>query len=78
MKTVLYEIHLLNDYLVMHGRVFNFLYQNKLCGERARQRRDRKRESMRDSVLLEMRDSVSNKIDCWRNYVWQMWEINMR
>jgi hypothetical protein len=42
------------------------LYQNKFCGERARQRRDKKRESVIDSALLEMRDSVGNKIDCWR------------
>jgi hypothetical protein len=60
----------------MHDMVF--LYQNKLCGERARQQRDRKRESVRDSALLEMRDGVDNKIDRWRKYLWQMREINLK
>jgi hypothetical protein len=55
-----------------------FLYQNKLCRERARQQRDRNRESVRDSALLEMRDGVSNKIDHYRKYLWQMCEINLR
>jgi hypothetical protein len=40
-----------------------FLYQTNDAGERARQRRYRKRECVRDRALLEMRDSVSNKID---------------
>jgi len=34
MRTVLYEIHLFNDKVIMHD---SFSYQNKLCGERARQ-----------------------------------------
>ncbi len=41
-----------------------FLYQNNLCGEIARQQRDRKKESVGDRALLEIRDSVGNKIDC--------------
>ena len=28
--------------------------------------RERERESMRDSVLLKMKDSIGNKIDCLR------------
>jgi len=35
----------------------------KDAGERARQQRDRKRESVRDRGLLEESDSVGNKID---------------
>jgi hypothetical protein len=38
------------------------LYQTTCSGERARQRGDRKKESVRDRVFLEMRDSVGNKI----------------
>jgi hypothetical protein len=61
--------------MIMHGRV---KYRTKSCGERAGQRRDRKRESVRDRVLLKMRDGVGNKSDHWRKYLWQMWEmINM-
>jgi hypothetical protein len=66
MRTVLYEIRLFNDKLEMHDRVF---ISNKLCRERARQWRDRKRECVGDSSLLEMRYSVGNKIDCWRKYL---------
>jgi hypothetical protein len=40
-----------------------FLYETTYAGERARQRRDRKRESVRNRSLLEVRDSVGNKID---------------
>jgi len=50
----------INDGLEMDDRVF---ISNNFCGERARQQRDRKRKSVRDRALLEMRDSVSNKID---------------
>ncbi len=51
----------INDKLERHGRVF---ISNNLCGgERARQQRDGKRESVRDRVLLEMRESVDNKTD---------------
>ncbi len=38
-------------------------------GKRARQRRDRKRECVRDRALLEERDSVGNKIDRYRKHV---------
>ncbi len=44
-------------------------------GER---QKERERVCVRDSALLEMRDGVSNKIDCYRKYLWQMWEINLR
>ncbi len=37
----------------------------KSCGERARQRRDRKRKCVRDRALLKMRDGVGNKFDPW-------------
>ena len=40
-----------------------FLYQTEDAGERARQQRDRKRESVRDRAQLEMKDSVGNKTD---------------
>jgi hypothetical protein len=36
------------------------------------------RESVRDRALLEVRDSVVNKIDCKRKHLWQMCEINWR
>ncbi len=52
-----------------------FLYQANYAGERARQWRDRKRECVRDRALLKRGDSVGNKIDCWRKYLWQMCEI---
>jgi hypothetical protein len=48
---------------------------NELCGERAKQQRDRKRESVRNRVLLKMKDSISNKIDNNRKYLWQWFEI---
>jgi hypothetical protein len=60
MRTVLYEIHLFNDKLVMHDRVF---ISKQIMRERARQRRDRKREreSVRDNALMEMRDGIGKK-----------------
>jgi hypothetical protein len=63
----------INDKLEMSDRVF---ISNNGCGERARQQRDRKRESVRDRELLERRDSVGNKIDCYRKHVAQVCEIN--
>jgi hypothetical protein len=45
-----------------------FLYQTIEAGERARQRRDRKRESVRDRAYLEEKDSVCNKIDHCRKH----------
>ncbi len=55
-----------------------FLYQTEDAGERARQQRDRKRESVRDRALLEERESVSNKIDIGEN-LWHKFSevINM-
>ncbi len=41
-----------------------FLYQTIEAGERARQLIDIKREGVRDTALLEVKDSVGNKIDC--------------
>jgi hypothetical protein len=38
-------------------------------GESKTAERQKERESVRDSALLEMRDSVSNKIDHWRKYL---------
>ena len=53
-----------------------FLYQTEDAGERARKKKDRKRESVKDRALLEERDSVGNKIDHWRKPVAQMCETN--
>ena len=50
---------------------------NELCGERARQQRDRKRESVRDRVFLKMKDSISNKLDHWRKFLWQRHEVKL-
>ncbi len=61
--------------MMMHDRV---KYGTKSCGERAGQWRDRKREYVRDRVLLKTRDGVGNKFDHWRKYLWQMWEDNLR
>jgi hypothetical protein len=55
----------INDELERHSRFF-FLSNERERegeGERARQQRDGKRESVRDRVLLEMRESVDNKTD---------------
>jgi hypothetical protein len=49
-----------------------FLYQTEDEGKRARWQRDRKRECVRDRVLLEERDSIGNKIDRKRKHVVQM------
>jgi hypothetical protein len=65
MRTVLYGICLLIEKLKIHDRVF---ISNNLIMERGRHERDKKRESVRDNALLKMRDSVGNKIDCWRKY----------
>jgi hypothetical protein len=40
-----------------------FLFQTIRMAKSARQRRDRERESVRDSVWLRVRDSVVHKID---------------
>jgi hypothetical protein len=60
MRTVLDEIRLFNDMVKVHNRVF---ISKQIIGERARQWRDKKRERVRDRPMLEMRDSVGNKID---------------
>jgi hypothetical protein len=52
----------INDKVEMYAR--GFISNKTICvGERARQQRDRKRESVRDRALLEERDSAGNKID---------------
>ncbi len=61
MRTVIYEIHLFYDKLIMHGRVF--ISKQIMRGETKTAERQKKRESVRDSGLLEKRDSVGNKID---------------
>jgi hypothetical protein len=48
-----------NDKLEMPDRVF---ISHDLCGERARQWRDRKRESVRDRALLDRIGNIGNKI----------------
>ncbi len=69
MRTVLYKICLFNDKLIMQT--------NHAVRE---QDRERERESVceRDRALLEMRDGIGNKMDCYRKYLWQMREINLR
>jgi hypothetical protein len=62
----------------MHDTVFiskQIMQGESKTGER---QKERERVCVRDSALLEMRDGVSNKIDCYRKYLWQMWEINLR
>jgi hypothetical protein len=61
MRTALYEIRLFNDKLVMNGRVF--ISKQIILGESKIVERQKERESLRDSALLEMRDGVVNKID---------------
>jgi hypothetical protein len=58
MRTVLYEICLFNDKLVMHNRIF--ISKQIMWGESKITERQKERESVRDSALLEMRDSVGN------------------
>jgi hypothetical protein len=43
------------------------LYQTEGDAKRARQPRDRERESVRGRALQRERDGVGNKIDCLRN-----------
>ncbi len=72
MRTVLNEICLFNNKLEMHDTVFiskQFKWEESKTAERQRER-----ESVRDSALIEMRGSVGNKIDRWRKFLWQMWE----
>jgi hypothetical protein len=76
MRTALWEFHLFNYKLVMHDKVF--ISKNNMQGESKTVERQKERESVRDNALLEMRVSVGNKIDCWRKYLWQMWEVNLR
>ncbi len=40
----------------------NVLYQTKIAGKRARQRRDRERVCVRGSALQERRDGVGDKM----------------
>jgi hypothetical protein len=74
MRTVLYKISLFNDQVEVHDWV---LYQKQLCRERARQGREREKERVGDRALLETKDSIGNKIDSLRKYLWQMCEINL-
>ncbi len=76
MRIVLYEICLFNDELVMQDRVF--ISKHLMRRESKTAERQKERECVRDSASLKMRDGIGNKIDCWRKYLWQMWEINLR
>jgi hypothetical protein len=67
MRTVLCEIHLFNDKVEVHDRVF--ISKQIMQGESKTAERQKERESVRDRVLLEMRDSVGNKIDRVANHV---------
>jgi hypothetical protein len=74
MRTVLYGIHLLIDMVIMHDKVY---IRNQMeWGESRIAERQRKRESERGRVLLEMKDGVGNKFDHWRKYLWQIRESN--
>ena len=64
MRTVLYGIRLLIDKLETHDKVF--ISTQFVRGES--KTAERQKEKVRDSVLLEMRDSIGNKIDLWRKY----------
>ncbi len=46
-------------------------------GESKTAERPKERECERQSVDGN-ENSVGNKIDCWRKYLWQMREINLR
>jgi hypothetical protein len=46
----------------MHDRVF--ISKQIMRGESKAAKRQKERECVRDSGLLEMKDSVGNKIDC--------------
>jgi hypothetical protein len=61
MRTVLYEIHLFNDKVIMPDRVF--ISKQMMRGESKTAGRQKERESGRDRALLEIRDGVGNKID---------------
>jgi hypothetical protein len=74
MRTVIYNIRLFNDKVIMRDRVF--ISKQIMWGESKTAERQKERECERDSALLEMRESGGNKIDCWRKYLWQMLEIN--
>jgi hypothetical protein len=67
MRTALCEICLFNDNLmIMHDRVF--ISKQNMRGSREQDSgvTERERESVRDRALLDMRDSIGNKIDRWR------------
>jgi len=72
MRTVLYEIHLLIDNLIMHSKVY--IRNQTEWGEKT----ERERERQRDRASLKMRDGVGNKFDHWRKYLWQIWESNLK
>jgi hypothetical protein len=76
MRTVLYKIRLFNDELVMQDRVF--ISKHFMRGESKTAERQKERECVRGNALLKMKDGIGNKIDCWRKYLWQMCEINLR
>jgi hypothetical protein len=62
MRKVLYEIRLFNDKVEVHNRVF--ISKQLMRGESktAERQKERERESVRDRVLLEMRDGVRENI----------------
>jgi hypothetical protein len=66
MRTALCKIRLFNK-MVMHDRVF--ISKQIMWGESKTTEGQKERESVRDSALPEMRDSIGNKIDCGRKYL---------
>ncbi len=61
MRTVLYGIRLLIDKVEIHDKVFTS--KHLMQGERKTEERQKERERVRGSALLEMRGSIGNKID---------------
>jgi hypothetical protein len=78
MRTVLYIICLLIDNVMMHDKVY--ICNQMEWGESRIAERQRKREGERQSIAEneKMRDGVGNKFDCWRKYLWQIWESNLK
>jgi hypothetical protein len=67
MRTVLHRRRLLIDKVEIHDRVF--IPKQFMRGESKTVGRQKERECVRGSALLEMRISISNKIDRLKKYL---------
>jgi len=57
----------INDKLKVDARVFiSNISNNQSRGESKTAETQKERESVRDRAQLEVKDSIDNKIDCWR------------